>query len=249
MKNRQSGQFSRPCPNCGAIIFAGKYSCESCGWQDEIIPSQEEKLKQGQIMTKSTKIIGLVGIVGALIVLAALINISQKKGQNGKVELSNNKIEAINQDVEKKAIFGLINHADKNEKEILIDAAYGDYRKAKKLKKSGKATLKVWQSYISHMDKHFGPAPYRVESLNVEYDEIWEREYTDFLTPQEIRDARKKGKKFNLNKLYWKNDKVQAFVLESPYIFDPYTGERFEKVKYKIIGIDTRETILDAIAK
>ena len=85
MQSRQTGQFSRPCPNCGKIIFAGKYVCEFCGWTDEVAAPEKQSSKQVQVSTKSKKIIGLVGIVGALIILAILISGLPKKGENERI--------------------------------------------------------------------------------------------------------------------------------------------------------------------
>jgi hypothetical protein len=56
--------------------------------------------------------------------------------------------------------------------------------------------------------------------LRVEYDEIWEHEYDDLFTEKEKIEY--KGQ-FDITKLYWKNDKIQAYTLEKYYESNPKT--------------------------
>lgn len=123
--------------------------------------------------------------------------------------------------------------------------AFGDFRHAKKIKKSAKETLEVWDSYIKHIDKNFGPAKYRISRIDIEYDEVWIRERTDNLTRDEINQS--KGK-LDLIKLYWKGNKIQGGSVESLYISDPYTNQSFSKPAYKIRSLFDRDSILKDVA-
>ncbi|MEW6291271.1 MAG: hypothetical protein AB1545_15630 [Thermodesulfobacteriota bacterium] len=53
-----------------------------------------------------------------------------------------------------------------------------------------------------------------VRNLTIVYDEIWEADDAAFLTPAEIQ---KYKNDLNHIKIYWKNDKVQAYVIERKY--------------------------------
>lgn len=145
--------------------------------------------------------------------------------------------------------------SQKDEKTKLLNSDFGDFRKAKRIKKSGKTELKVWDRYVENMKNfsvRFGKGDYGqkevdgVMSLNVDYDEIWVGQRTEYLTASEIKKS--KGK-LDLFKLYWLKGKVQAFTAESFFEGDPTTGSRISKPEHKIRLIYNREYILKELSK
>lgn len=126
----------------------------------------------------------------------------------------------------------LVLSAQINEKSKLLDSYFGDFRKAKKIKKTGKVTLRVWEPYIQYVRTL--PSLYQtllegVQKLNVEYDEIWI------------------SKEIDICKLYWNKNRVQAATVAKEYLGNPYTGQKLPKPSYKIIGIYNRYQILQKL--
>ena len=145
--------------------------------------------------------------------------------------------------------------AQGNEKAKLLKSDFGDFSKAKKIKKSGKTELKVWDRYAENMKNFsakFGRDDYGKKeidgamSLTVDYDEIWVSQRTEYLTTSEIKKA--KGK-LDLFKLYWMKGEVQAFTAESFFEGDPVTLTKISKPEHKIRLIYDREYILKEISK
>ena len=75
--------------------------------------------------------------------------------------------------------------------------------------------------------------------LRVEYDEIWVDEYDEPFTEQEKREY--KGQ-LDMNTLYWKNDKIQAYKGEKHYESNPKTKSPVNA--HKIFSIYDRASIL-----
>jgi hypothetical protein len=77
---------------------------------------------------------------------------------------------------------------------------------------------------MKNFTKRFGKGNYGerdgdgVMKLSVDFDEIWIREKTEYLTAAEIKKW--KGT-LDIFKLYWKNGKIQAFTIESYFTVDP----------------------------
>ena len=123
-----------------------------------------------------------------------------------------------------------------NEKLALRDSFFGDFRNATIRKTSGTITLEVWPPYTQYMSQIFKPRAARIllegsRRLDVTYDEIWiwEREETD------------------LSKLYWKNDKIQAYSLAKFYIGNPLNDIPLAPPSYKIVNIYDREFIINKL--
>lgn len=136
--------------------------------------------------------------------------------------------------------------AFKNEKNALLNTnAFGDWRKAKIAKKSGKITLELWRDRAEFLKKKLGIV-YDIPKLEVEYDEIWERKKEDYLTKEELR---KWQKDLNILRFYWKGDKIQGYSENGKFISNPLTGENFSAPIWKIILIADREKILNELNK
>ena len=135
-----------------------------------------------------------------------------------------------------------------SEKEQLRDSYFGTYTMAKVEKKKGRAILHVWGPYI-HYSRALPPLALDVmlagvETMQVEYDEIWKSEDDGMFTPAE----RKKWKgQLDRNTLYWKNNRIQACTLEKFYSEDPSTGEKLATPSYKVVNIYDRAYILDEL--
>lgn len=131
-----------------------------------------------------------------------------------------------------------------DEKTLLRSNNYfGNYTNPIIRKESGSIVLKVWQPYFDYaksLPSQFASVMLDGEmKLRVEYDEIWEHEYDDLFTEQE--KIKYKGK-FDITRLYWKDNRVQAYTLQKHYEANPITGVPVNK--YVITGIVGRNTIL-----
>jgi len=138
---------------------------------------------------------------------------------------------------------------DNDKSKILNSSSLGDWDKAKKIKKSGKISLQAWDPYIEYAktvpDSSVKDAMLQNKNkLNIEYDEIWIWERNDLFTSAERRKFRGQ---FDIHKLYWKNNKVQAFTLEKYYISNPVTKKKVGK--HKITQVWDRDSILREISK
>jgi hypothetical protein len=144
-------------------------------------------------------------------------------------------------------VFPLQTKAQMDEKSKIqkLDCFFWSFSPEKKIKKYGKASLKVWQPYIKY-SKTLSPAFQSVmldgvERLEVDYDEIWIQQNDDSFTPIE---RKKYEGQFDIFKLYWKQDKVQAATVEKLYVADPFTGKKLKKPSHKIVNIYNRSLIL-----
>jgi len=133
-----------------------------------------------------------------------------------------------------------------NEKTALLNTTfYGDFRKAKKIKKTGKAVLEIWKDRAEYIKNKLRYSP-EIYKLTVEYDEIWERKVDDSLTEEE---KKKSWNDLDISKIYWKGNNVQASTLERKFISNPLTGEKFSAPIYKMIMIDDRSLILKNLSE
>ena len=160
------------------------------------------------------------------------------------------KMNKVKDDYEKKA--SKSNYKpESDEKAKLLNSYFGDFRLARRIKKSGKTVLKKYDSYIKYANT------VRIEiaknvmlkginELEVNYDEIWIDIDDHGFTPGE---KIKYNGTFNINKLYWKDNKIQASTHEKSFEGDPFTGKKFSKPTYKIIYIYDRDRILQEYSK
>lgn len=140
--------------------------------------------------------------------------------------------------------------AQTDEKSKLLNSTFGDFRQAKKIKKHGKESLKVWEPHIQYSKTlpslMQGAMLKGVMKLPIEYDEIWTWENDEGLTPAEKK--RFKGQN-DIYKLYWKQNKVQACTIEKYYVGDPFTGQKLSKPSHKIWNIYDRDYILKKLSE
>jgi hypothetical protein len=140
--------------------------------------------------------------------------------------------------------------AEDNEKvSMLRSSSLGDWDKAKKIKKSGKILLQVWDPYIDYaktvQDKSMRNVMLQnINKNNIDYNEIWIWERNDLFTPAERKKFRGQ---FDIHKLYWKDNKVQGFTLEKYYISNPINNKKIGK--HKITQVWDRDMILREISK
>ena len=138
--------------------------------------------------------------------------------------------------------------AQEDEKaKVLSSQALGDFTKAKKIKKTGKTTLQVWGPYVEYAntvpDYSLRNTMLKYNNkLDIEYDEIWTWIRDDVFSPAEKKKY--KGQ-FDIHKMYWKNNKVQAFTLEKYYVSNPMTKAKLGK--HQITQVWDRDSILSAI--
>jgi len=130
-----------------------------------------------------------------------------------------------------------------DEKKVLVNSSLGDYTNRTIIKKNGHIRLELWKPYYDYMTKTFYGSYYEELPLiaDIDYDEIWITEYVLGLSKQQILDA--KGT-LTLIKLYWKDDKVQAYTVEAIYSHDPLTNKKLPKATYKIDYLVDRPYIL-----
>lgn len=112
------------------------------------------------------------------------------------------------------------------EKAALKNSYFGNFNNCKIQKKSGNIRLKI---------QAFTYMATGIQKLDITYDEIWISEYDELFTETEKRKW--KGQ-FDLNTLYWKNNKVQAYTIKKFY-----TGPS----AHKITDIYSRSLILKNI--
>lgn len=160
------------------------------------------------------------------------------------------KVNKVKDDYEKKA--SKSNYKpESDEKAKLLNSYFGDFRLARRIKKSGKTLLKKYDSYIKYANTVRIDVARKVmldglNEIEVNYDEVW-IDIDDHL----FNESEKKKYKgtFNINKLYWKDNDVQAYTHERLFEGDPFTGIKFKKPSYKIIYIKDRDQILKEYSK
>jgi hypothetical protein len=122
-------------------------------------------------------------------------------------------------------ILSISAYSANNEKSIILNSSsLGDWSKAKKIKKSGKTTLQLWDQYIKHAkslpESSFKRIMLKYDNKrNMDYDEIWIWERDDVFTKAE---KKKFSGQFDIHKIYWKNNKVIGFTLEKLYFRSGY---------------------------
>lgn len=134
-----------------------------------------------------------------------------------------------------------------NEKKLLRDSFFGDFKKGKKLKRAGSVNLKVWEPRLEWA-KTLPPSGRAVVlegvyNLNIKYDEVWKAE--------DVFDAPENKFKGEYDKytLYWKSGMAQASTLEKFYLGDPSTGQPLYPPSHKIVNIYDREFILKKLSE
>lgn len=135
-----------------------------------------------------------------------------------------------------------------NEKVLLRDSFFGDFKKGKILKKTGTVDLERWGPQLEWAKK-FGEGSPRdvllegVDTLHIKYDEVWKAE--------DIFDSPENKFKGEYDKytLYWKSGMVQASTLEKFFLHDPSTEQPLHPASHKIISIFDREYILKKLSE
>jgi len=135
------------------------------------------------------------------------------------------------------------------EKDLFLhSSALGDFRKAKKVRETGQASLKVWDHLQEYLRKFHGGAPELrsgLDQLAVTYDESWVLEQDDYLKLGKKRGASRTP---DLIKLYWNEDRVQALTVERAFKIDPLTFQTFSGPEYRLMAIFPREHLLKELA-
>ena len=134
---------------------------------------------------------------------------------------------------------------DINEKVLLRDSYFGDFKKGKKIKRTGSVYLKRWSPQLEWAKK-FGRGDVLLEgvdTLHIKYDEVWKVEDV-FDSPEN----KYKGQ-YDKYTLYWKRGMVQASTLEKYYLSDPSTGQPLYPPSHKIVSIFDREFILKKLSE
>ncbi|WP_449245610.1 hypothetical protein [Desulfobacca acetoxidans] len=131
---------------------------------------------------------------------------------------------------------------------ILRSKFFGDLSQAKKIKKSGKIILMVWEPYIKYAQSLPNPSIKsamlsHTNDINIDYDEIWIKIFDDLFNADEKK--RFKGQ-FDINTIYWKDNKIQASTIEKYYVSNPITGTKIGK--HQITGVWDRDSILKEIS-
>lgn len=133
--------------------------------------------------------------------------------------------------------------AQQSEKELFKKSyAAIDFRMDGIVAKPGKGNLQVWQPFIDHI-KTLTPSMQRVmkpelESLEVDYDEIWTYVDERYFTASEIKDN---AGKLNIYKAYWKDGRFLALTQEKQFLGNPKTDEKFTNPCHQITNIYGRE--------
>jgi hypothetical protein len=139
--------------------------------------------------------------------------------------------------------------AEIKEKDVLLNSpVLGDFRKARQIKGKGRASLKIWQSYLDYLDKYPQArvsSPKGQDSLEVAYDEIWVLQGAGY--PNSGRKGQHNGEP-DIGKLYWKGGRAQAYTLERCYTANPITWRKFPKPAYKLVAIFNRDFLVPEIA-
>ncbi len=132
-------------------------------------------------------------------------------------------------------LFSLSGSARIKEKRVLMRSSFGDFTKADRIRKQGKAVLEIWPSYVQYCKRL--PVPLKkvaclgVETLPIEFDEMWVSQTNNG----------------TISKLYWRGNVVQAFTSEYLYARNPYTGKKLSRSRHELISIYDREGILSRL--
>jgi len=122
-------------------------------------------------------------------------------------------------------------------KALRSDNYFGNYTNPAIKKGSGTAQLKVWQPYLDYYRKLAETSPLfksfinGPQQLSVQYDEIWIH----------------KNEADDIGKLYWKDDKIQAYTSEKFYESNPVNHVTVNA--HQITSIHGRNSILTEITK
>lgn len=215
------------CPYCREKIRTDAIKCKHCG-SDVSEYMSKKKTKRGKTF------LILIGILFGLYIISQFTNqtTQQREPSSAQKEF-----------VKKPQV-------EINEKNVLSNSYFGNFRNGKKEKVRGKITLKVWEPHILY-SKNLPPMMRNVmlegiEKLEVDYDEIWTWINDEGLTTAE----KKKFKGQNdISKIYWKQNKVQACTIEKYYVGNPFTGQKFSKPSHKIWNIYDRDYILKKLSE
>lgn len=121
------------------------------------------------------------------------------------------------------------------------DGYLSGFSKNDRKKVSGKIDLEIYKPYIDNIVSHGLPDINKTKKISIEYDEIWERKKTDFLTKDEII---KYYNELDIILVYLKKDQIQACVVKTKFISNPLTNLKFSTPEYKITSLETREEIM-----
>jgi hypothetical protein len=125
--------------------------------------------------------------------------------------------------------FGILGSEEIDEKNLLQNSYFGNFKNPLIQKKSGEDILQIWGPYVQYTETL--PSFFLLEgsrNLHVVYDEIWIQE----------------KEKEELHKLYWKNNQIQAATVEKYFFADPMSRKSLPRPSYEIINIYNREFIL-----
>jgi uncharacterized membrane-anchored protein YhcB (DUF1043 family) len=139
--------------------------------------------------------------------------------------------------------------ANIDEKKALLNSYFGNFSQAEIRKKSGKATLEVWQPWVQHVKQNFGSQFQKTllsgtQKITIVFDEIWIAVNNENLTENE---KRKYEGNLDILKLYWKGEQVQAYSLEKLYKGNPVSGAKLDSPSHKVTNIYERSYILEKI--
>ncbi len=124
---------------------------------------------------------------------------------------------------------GILGSEEIDEKNLLQNSYFGNFKNSRVQKKSGEDILQIWEPYVQYTKTL--PSFFLLEgsrSLHIVYDEIWIQE----------------KEKEELSKLYWKNSQIQAATVEKYFLADPMSRRSLPRPSYEIINIYNREFIL-----
>jgi predicted Rdx family selenoprotein len=133
-----------------------------------------------------------------------------------------------------------------DEKNALRNSYFGNFNGAKIAKKVGKVTLRRWEPYVQHVRSLPGPyvEPEGISKITIDYDEIWIRENDEGFPPH--MKKRLRGQ-LDINKLYWKQNQIQASTLEKYFLGNPVTGATLNPPAHKVVVIYGRDAIINKI--
>jgi hypothetical protein len=119
---------------------------------------------------------------------------------------------------------------------------FGDNWKTATVKPGSRLSLEVWEPHIQKLVRvGLTDAMQQTWTLAIEYDEVWERKHTKYLSSQ---DVKKHWNDLDITRLYWLEGTVQAAVVLKKYGSNPISHEKFARPEYKIIDLLSREEIL-----
>jgi len=137
------------------------------------------------------------------------------------------------------------------EKELLRNTnELGDFSRVREVKGKDRASLQIWENYREFLAKRssrlkslmlLGPI-----TLEVAYDEVWEKE-TDY-DPTLLAPRERRGEPFRV-KIYWLKDRFQAYTVWRYFKTDPLTADNLEKPGYRLIVLLDRNTLQPEFAK